>query len=453
MKELIAILDVGKTHAKLVFVDASGCELLTAKHRNTSRDTPMGRQLDVASIEQWAIESFRSTPLTSQVRSIVPIAHGATAVLLDANDDVVAAPDYEDVRFSEVEAEYERARDDFAGTLSPSLPCGLNLARQLFYLQRQEPGRFARVAHALLYPQYWAWRFSGVKASEVTSLGCHTDLWLPREARYSKLAQSHGWQRLFPKLRDADDTLGPISAEMAQSTGLDASCTVTCGIHDSNASYLEHLIQRQRDEPFAVISSGTWTVVMARHTDLSKLEAGRDMLANVDAFGSPIATARFMGGREYEAISGGTVMPDESALAAVVASQAYALPSFATAGPFPLSKGQLIKATALDPPQRAALATVYSALMCDLLLESLDARGPVIVDGPLGANPLFSRLLASWRSAVFVHRESQGVCARAALFLSGRPVESAEPLMAAEPLSLALADYRQAWRDQLPSYQ
>ena len=28
-----------------------------------------------------------------------------------------------------------------------------------------------------MYPQYWAYRLTGVLANEVTSLGCHTDLW------------------------------------------------------------------------------------------------------------------------------------------------------------------------------------------------------------------------------------------------------------------------------------
>ena len=68
-----------------------------------------------------------------------------------------------------------------------------------------------------------------------------------------------------------------------------------CGIHDSNASYLCYRVGRPAGQPFAVVSSGTWTVIMAHGSDLARLRENRDMLANVDAFGVPVATARFTG--------------------------------------------------------------------------------------------------------------------------------------------------------------
>ncbi len=89
---------------------------------------------------------------------------------------------------------------------------------------------------------------------------------------------------------------------LAAATGLDSACEVACGIHDSNASYLRFLMDRER-EAFTVVSSGTWTIVMANRGDLRRLREDRDMLANVNAFGAPVATARYMGGREYEAIA------------------------------------------------------------------------------------------------------------------------------------------------------
>ena len=36
-----------------------------------------------------------------------------------------------------------------------------------------------------MYPQYWAYRLTGVLANEVTSLGCHTDLWDYRAGDFS----------------------------------------------------------------------------------------------------------------------------------------------------------------------------------------------------------------------------------------------------------------------------
>ena len=50
--------------------------------------------------------------------------------------------------------------------------------------------------HVLLLPQYFAWRLCDVMASEVTSLGCHSDLWRPLERAYSRLAVERGYARL-----------------------------------------------------------------------------------------------------------------------------------------------------------------------------------------------------------------------------------------------------------------
>lgn len=45
-----------------------------------------------------------------------------------------------------------------------------------------------------------------------------------------------------------------------------------------------------------MISSGTRAILMVRGTDLARLDERRDMLANVDAEGTPVGTASFMGG-------------------------------------------------------------------------------------------------------------------------------------------------------------
>ena len=259
----------------------------------------------------------------------------------------------------------------------------------------------ARVANVLLYPQYWAWRLSGVRASEITSLGCHTDLWRPAEHRCSHLALREGWDALLPQMGKADDILGFVRPELASATGLDRQCQVICGIHDSNASYLRHLSSRPADQPFAVVSSGTWTIVMARGADLGRLREEYDMLANVDAQGASVATARFMGGREYAQIAGAggsQRMPTADALVALVHSDIMALPSFSeTGGPFPGRPGRLIGAEQLDDTRRVALATLYCALMVDQLLDALGAKGDVIIDGPLAVNPLFPGVLAALR--------------------------------------------------------
>jgi sugar (pentulose or hexulose) kinase len=446
---LVAVLDVGKTNAKITLVDpALGQEIWSARRGNAVVQGGVTRGLDLVAIEAWFLEVLRSAPQRERVTAIVPIAHGAAAVLVDHAGEVLAAPDYEDPRFDEVAEEYAALRDPFALTFSPNLPQGLNLGRQLFYLQQRHGALFQRVAHILPYPQYWSWRLSGVMASEVTSLGTHTDLWRPHEQAYSALARKQGWARLMPSMHRATDPLGRLRPGIAAAAGLPETCAVICGIHDSNASYLRFLMDRER-EAFTVVSSGTWTIVMANRGDLRRLHEERDMLANVNVFGAPIATARYMGGREYEAIAQGAGEPGIDALIEVLTRASIALPSFASAGPYAGRPGRIEGAEGLDASQRAALATLYSALMTAQLIESLGTAGEIFVDGPLARNPLFASLLGACVPVGTVRTYPEGGGTRVAAHLAGLPAQPGA-LRNVTPLRIpGLLEYQANWRHRL----
>ncbi len=448
--DLIAVLDVGKTNAKIALVDpAMGQEIWSARRANAVIQGAATRELDLVAIESWLLESLREAPQRERIAAIVPIAHGAAAVLVDHAGEVLAAPDYEDGCFDQVAGEYGALRDPYALTFSPNLPQGLNLGRQLFYLQQRHAGLFERVAHILPYPQYWSWRLSGVMATEVTSLGTHTDLWRPHEQAYSALARKQGWARLMPSMHRATDRLGTVRDSVASATGLPADCTVACGIHDSNASYLRFLMDRER-EAFTVVSSGTWTIVMANRGDLRRLREERDMLANVNVFGAPIATARYMGGREYETIAQGAGEPSVDALIEVLTRGSIALPSFASAGPYSGRPGKLEAAEDLGASQRAALATLYSALMTAQLIESLGTAGEIFVDGPLARNPLFASLLGACVPVGTVRTYPEGGGTRVAAHLAGLSSPRPGELRNVTPLRIpGLLEYQANWRHRL----
>jgi L-fuculokinase len=441
-KTLIGILDVGKTHTKFIAAEADSGRI-TAQHERPSRciDGAVIRALDVVGIERWLHETLAAFPDKAAIEALVPVAHGAAVVLLDSDEQVSLAPDYEDQAFELVAETYRTQRDPFSETFSPFLPVGLNIGRQLHFLESCHATQFKRIQSCLLYPQYWAWRLCGEKASELTSLGCHTDLWRPREAKPSRLAERRGWSRLLPALRAASDTLGRVSAELVSATGLDPCCRVQCGIHDSNASYLSHRIGRPTSEPFSVVSSGTWIIVMAHGSDLSRLRESEDMLANVDALGEAVPTARFMGGKEYEAIIGssdGPVVPTHDALKVILHRRAFALPL-----------GRLIRAAGLNAEQRAALATAYLALRTDRRLSDLGASGDIVIDGPLSANRLYVELLANLRpgSPIRLNAARSGVV-RASLVLAGLAPRAAEYSQLAVPDSLGeFQAYKSEWAD------
>ncbi|MCX7176512.1 MAG: L-fuculose kinase [Proteobacteria bacterium] len=478
MQDLIAVFDVGKTNTKLSLIRAANGEVVRSVQRANRPVEDLGmNQLDLAGMERWLIESLRDLPERQRITAVVPVGHGAACALLDTTGQLLAAPDYEDPCFRESATDYDGERDPYSETRSPRLPDGQNLGAQLFFLETRRPAVFARIAHILLLPQYWAWRLSGDMAAEVSSLGAHSDLWQPRHTKvaqrltklssppvgeglgvrgeFSRLAQRRGWSKLFPPLRAAGDLLGPLRQEIQIATGLPGTCQVACGLHDSNASWLWHLSKVRAGADLTVISSGTWTIAMKSRADLDRLREARDMLANVDVFSAPVATARFMGGREYATIMAGRLAatPTVEDLRRVVIQGAMALPAFAEAGgPFHGRAGRIVATERLSDAEWAAMATAYVVLVTEVILELLGDSDNIVVDGPFAQNPLFAPLLKTLRpdASVFVSSVASGATAGALVLILGDAAPAAENAdRSAAPLEVeGLAAYRSAWRAQ-----
>lgn len=389
----IAVLDIGKTNAKVLVVDlATGVEEVLARTPNAVRRDGLYPHHDIEALWAFALSGLKLAAARG-VDAVSITTHGAACVLVDWRGDL-ALPmlDYEHDGPDLVAAEYEAVRPGFAETGSPRLPVGLNVGAQLFWLARAFPAEFAQVQHVLMLAQYWSYRLSGVAASEATSLGCHTDLWNPWEGRFSSLVGRMGWEGLFPPVRKAADTLGPVLPEVAAATGLAARTPVLCGIHDSNASLVPHLAVA----PSGVLSTGTWMIVMALGGRAVALDAARDVLVNVNALGQPVPTARFMGGREMEEIMGGRIgEPSEGDLRAVLEGRVMAMPSLhPETGPFPGKRFGWIGGEP-EGGARMAAASFYAALMGAECLALVGAEGPVIVEGAFGGNRAFLRMLAT----------------------------------------------------------
>ena len=397
------IFDIGKTNIKAAVLDARGDLLWSRTTPNTAFQGVDYLQFNVDSIWDWLQESLREAACRFVIKAINTSTHGACAVLL-AGDGNLAFPvmDYE---FSglQVEAEdYEALRPPFEETFSPALAFGLNLGRQLWWLQAAFPERFQRVASILMYPQYWAWKLTGHQVTEVTSLGCHTDLWEPFNARYSSLAEKLGLAGLFPRRVSAMEPVGNVSPALAQSLGLPLDCLVYPGVHDSNASFARHLYAGKKTL-FTAISSGTWIVSMSSRCRPDSLVETRDMLTNVSVGNEPIGCARFMGGREFDEIcrqalattASSALDIGEEDLVAVIDAGIYAIPPFQVgSGPFACKREVGRIAGGEGSP---ALATLYLALMMDLELELLGGDGSIIFGGLSRKNPLLCRLLAQLR--------------------------------------------------------
>ncbi|NRR31680.1 L-fuculose kinase [Oxalobacteraceae bacterium] len=461
-----AVVDIGKTNVKLVLIGSEGAVLAEHRRANTIVTGGPYPHHDTEGIWNWMLTTLRHFSTLASIGAIVPVTHGATAALADEEGLVLPVLDYEaelpvdQVRlrhrgaFEDGERtwhadDYRAVRPAFSETLSPELPAGLNLARQLHWLEMTFPAEFSLTRYILTYPQYWAWRLSGVAASEVTSLGCHTDLWNPQTAEFSTLVGRMGWTGLFPPLRKAWDRLGPLLPALAAQLGLPADCQVLCGIHDSNASLLRHLDGASAREPVTVLSTGTWVIAAALGRPLDRLREQADMLANVTASGHAVACMRFMGGREFSALAGPNPLSctlDE--IAALVGRGTLAVPCFAdSGGAFVGKEGWIAGPAPRSPREQYALATLYCVLMTGYCLDALGAQGPVVVEGSFTDNPFFASLLATLRGQqpVYLSGDTSGTtCGGWMLHHRGRQADMC--LERAAPLELPGWDaYRQRW--------
>ena len=452
MDEAVAVLDVGKTHAKLSLIGPGG-EVLAARTRANAAIVANGRPaLDTEGIETWAIGALRDLASLAAVVAIVPVGHGAAAALIDGDELVAPVLDYEAEPPPVLAAAYAAERDPFAATLSPPLPQGLNLGLQFFWQEALYPAFWPAKARALLWPQYWAWRLCGERAAEATSLGCHTDLWRPYEVDYSALAKRHGWDQRLGPLRPARAVLGTVRPDLAPATGLPADCRVLCGLHDSNASLnAVRGFAEVACGAFTLVSTGTWFITFqSGGVGPRRLDPTRDTLANVDVDGHPAPSARFMGGREYAAILGQDLGATASlaAAATLVEAGVRTRPAFASGGPFPGLSGAVIGSPE-SPAQRAALASLHLALMSDVELDLVGAEGPIVIEGRFAEDPVFAAALAALRrkSAVYACPGGGDAVALGAARLVWPTLRPIAPLRRIQPAPFDLAAYAKAWRE------
>lgn len=456
------VLDVGKTMSKLTLWSASG-ELLARETRSNERvQGPGYSALDATGIDNWLLDTLATFATMADIGAIIPVGHGASAAIVRNGELALPPIDYEQPIPARERSDYDASRDAFSKTGSPALPDGLNLGAQLHHLDALIPGALDG-ATILPWPQYWAWRLSGVAASEVTSLGCHTDLWMPVEERPSALAVRRGWADKLPPLRRAGERLGPVRPDIAKRTGLPSGAQVYCGLHDSNAALLAaRAFAEIAERESTVLSTGTWFIAMrtpapGATVDVAELSEGRDCLVNVDAFGRLVPSSRFMGGREIETLTGIDtrridIRPDQprliEAVPDVLASSAMVLPTFAAGvGPFPNAHGRWIGMPGCEVARRAAVS-LYAALVADVSLELIGSSGRILVEGRFAEAEVFVRGLATLRPDVEVY------CANAhndvsfgALRLINPTLQPNSSLRRVEPLGVNLDGYRARWRE------
>jgi len=443
----VAVIDVGKTNAKLALVEEGSLREITVVTRpNTVLPGPPYPHFDLSGHWDFFLHHLRAFHAEWGVDAISVTTHGASAVLLDAAGNL-ATPmlDYEHPGPDDLAAEYNALRPDFAEAGSPRLSKGLNLGAQLHWLLATQPGLRENLAHIVTYPQYWGSRLTGQMACDECSLGAHTDLWNPWLGRFSTLVDRLGLSGKMAPPRRPAALLGHLRCDFATLTGLSPQTPVSVGIHDSNASLYPHLLGRSG--AFSVVSTGTWVICMAMGGAQIAPDPSRDVLLNVNAKGQPVPSARFMGGQEYDLIAkGDTTAPTPTDRAAILSHCTMILPSVdPNNGPF--QRRQMAWTTHPGTPgQRLLALSWYLALMTRTCLDLAGAHGPVIVEGPFARNADYLDMLTTLSpDGVETSASATGTSAGAALLCFGSALPPANRPVPQPQDRAELAAYAMQW--------
>jgi L-fuculokinase len=357
-KALVAI-DIGMTNKKIALFDEK-LRLLDSDSASFGPRIVEGIEChDLEAIEEWLFGRIAHYARSNEIGAISVSTHGATVVFTDDEGEACAPCVYYthdpgpgfDERFYALVGDRQALQRE---TGTADLGALINPAKTILFTKERFPQSFSKTRCILNYPQYWAYRLTGVAVAEATATGAHTYLWNWIAAGYSEVAgRLDILDRLPGGPRTSWEAIGAVSAPVAERLGLGSGVLVTAGIHDSNSSLLPHLVKGAFAD-FVLNSTGSWLVAMhpMETYGFSDDEIGKTVFYNRSAFGKPVKTALFPGGLEYEAWNrliedqaGRPVRPVVSDYEEVVTHKAgYVLPGIVGGlGQFPESRGGILE--------------------------------------------------------------------------------------------------------------
>jgi sugar (pentulose or hexulose) kinase len=270
-------------------------------------------------------------------------------------------------------------------TASPVLG-SLNSGMQLYRLKEEQPRLFDRIGYALHLPQYLSYLLTGTPCSDITSVGCHTNLWNFSQQHYHEWVYREG---IIDKLAPILPSTAVLPVAPAANQSGPAIPISGIGLHDSSAAMIPYFESFR--EPFLLISTGTWCISMNpfNHFPLTVAELQKDCLCYMSYQGKPVKASRLFAGYEHE--------QEVQKLAAEFNRQ----PAAASAVAYdPVTIHQLRSNPQREP---ATFEQAYHRLMLDiirkqvastqLVLHDTDVKR-IFVDGGFGKNQVYMHLLA-----------------------------------------------------------
>ncbi len=296
---VIAIFDIGKTNKKFFLIDEMYSIVL-------ERSVPFDEIVDedgdacddVNLLSQWVIATLSEILELKNfdVKAVNFSAYGASFVYIDDEGKVVAPlysylKTYPEKLKEELYNKYGGEENVSCQTASPVLG-SLNSGMQLYRLMKEKPELFNQLKYALHLPQFISFLVTKKAVSDITSIGCHTQLWDFEKNDYHRWVKEEGIEEKLAPVFPADKTVEFIFNQKKLLAGT--------GLHDSSAALIPYLTVFT--EPFILISTGTWCISLNPFNDLPLTadELKKDCLCYFGYHGRPVKASRLFAGYEHE---------------------------------------------------------------------------------------------------------------------------------------------------------
>jgi sugar (pentulose or hexulose) kinase len=296
---VIAIFDVGKTNKKLFLFDENYKIVFERSARFTETVDEDGFPCEnVESLRSAVFDSLQEVFQNKafDIKAINFSAYGASFVHIDGEGNPVAPlynylkpyPKYLKKQFYDT---YGGEEEFSYRTASPVLG-HLNSGMQLYWLKHERPDVYKKIKWSLHLPQYLSYLISKNPSSEITSIGCHTNLWDFQKNDYHEWVLKEGIIEKLAPIVSANHIVNAAFSGANYSTGV--------GLHDSSAALIPYLVNFH--EPFILISTGTWCISLNpfNNQPLTREELECDCLSYLTYKGKPVKASRLFGGNEHE---------------------------------------------------------------------------------------------------------------------------------------------------------
>ena len=293
----IAIYDVGKTNKKLILFDEQyNIVYEESIQLPETKDEDGFSCEDVVALTAWVKNSFAQIQNDPrfEIKAVNFSGYGASFVLLDEDKNVIP-PLYNYLK-PFPPALQKKFYQDHGGesqfskmTASPVLG-NLNSGMQLYRLKHEKPELFGQIKYALHLPQYLSFILCSSLQSDITSIGCHTNLWNFQQNKYHEWVATEGILEKLAPIERSNSVVGHVNKKIAAGVGL----------HDSSAALIPYLTSF--NDPFILLSTGTWCISLNpfNHTMLSDYELHEDCLCYLSYEGHPVKASRVFAGFEHE---------------------------------------------------------------------------------------------------------------------------------------------------------